>query len=58
MPQKSEHDFMGKYPYVCAGTLVPMHILVIMTKNSSFPVTGQRFRIRKGHIMTQSLANR
>ena len=26
MLEKSNHDFKGKYPHVCVGTLVSMHI--------------------------------
>ena len=32
MAQKSNHNFEKKYPYLCAGTLLPMHIKDILTK--------------------------
>ena len=36
MPQSSNHDFRGKYPCARSGTLVPMRIKDIFTKNSCF----------------------
>ena len=38
MPQKSNiYDFKVKYPYVPMGTLEPMHVKDIFTKNSFLP---------------------
>ena len=51
MPQKSNHTFKGKYPYIRAGTLKPMRMKDILTKNRFFAVL-QCFRIRVRHIMT------
>ena len=36
IPQKSNHDFKEKYPYIPAGTLEPMSTKVILTKTRSF----------------------
>ena len=36
MPQKNNHDFKGKYPYVRVGTLVSMRIKDILNKNTLF----------------------
>ena len=33
MPQKGDNDSKEKYPYVWAGTLEPMHIKDMLTKN-------------------------
>ena len=46
------NDFKEKYPYVHVGTLEPMFIKDISTKNSLFAVLRQYFRIRVRHIMT------
>ena len=35
-PKKSNHDFKEKYPYVWVGTLEPMRIKDILTKNHFF----------------------
>ena len=43
IPNKNNHDFKEKYPYVRAGTLEPMRIKEILTKNSFF-VVRQRFK--------------
>ena len=43
MPQKQNHGFQEKYPYIRAGTLEPMRMKDILTKNSCF-------RIRKRHF--------
>ena len=49
MPQKSNHDFKEKCPYMHAGKSEPMRIKEILTKNIT---VRQRFRIRVRHIMT------
>ena len=36
MPQKGNHDFKEKYPYVRVGTLVAMRITDILIKDSCF----------------------
>ena len=37
MPQKSNNGFKEKYPYIWAGTLEPMLIKDILTKNWFLP---------------------
>ena len=51
MSQKSNHNFMKKYPYIRIGTLKPMRIKDILTKARFFAVR-QRFKIRDRHIVT------
>ena len=36
MPQKSNHDFKEKYPYIRAGKLEPLRITDILTKKTDF----------------------
>ena len=36
MPQKSNHVFMEKYPYVRVVTLLSMHINDVLTKSGCF----------------------
>ena len=36
MPQKRNHDFTEKYPYIRAGAFKPMRIKDILTKNRYF----------------------
>ena len=53
MPQKSNHDFKEKYPYVRAGTFEPMCIEDILTRSRFFFfAVRQRFSIREKHTMT------
>ena len=56
MPQKSNHDFMRKYPYVRVGRLETMRIKDIFTKTAV--AIGQCFRIRVRNMMTYSLTKR
>ena len=37
MPQTSNHDFKEKCPYINAGTIEPMPIKDILTKNGFLP---------------------
>ena len=58
MPQKSNYDFTVKYHYIRAGTIEPIRIKDILTKNQGIFPARQRFRIQVRHIMTWHLANR
>ena len=40
MSQKSTHDFEEKYPYVRMGSLEPMRIDDILTKNRFLPYSS------------------
>ena len=37
MPQKSDHNFEEKYPYIRPGTIEPMHVDDILTKIRFLP---------------------
>ena len=41
MPQKSDNDFKGKYPYVRVGTLVSMHITDILFQGRNVCTRGR-----------------
>ena len=49
MPTKSNHDFRGKYPCARSGTLVPMRIKDIFTKNSCFWSYASVLTYKKAH---------
>ena len=43
MPQKSNHDFKEKYPYIRVGTLEPLRIKAILTQKNSCFLTSDSF---------------
>ena len=49
MPQKSNHDFKEKYPYIWAGTFEPMRTKVILAKHRFFCHTPPVFNTGKTH---------
>ena len=51
MPQNSNHDFKRKYPNIRAGTLEPMPIIKILTKNQVIFAVCQGCGIRVRHLM-------
>ena len=48
MPQKNNHDFKGKYPYVCVGTLVSIRITGFFCREAAFQNMKKRTKVYMG----------